>query len=517
MARHFIRLSSNSLRRRIRSATGWLAGFALFCGLLSFPLLDWFGDSLPVVFTLFAFLSLTILFFGRWLANEVVNPVEKVSLLAKSFERGVSTTVPKTSGAIETDEIVQTIARLGEQVQRLVSSMDEAAAGNISEALRTSAGSDRVSQTFQKLLTKVSESISAQQNLDQLEEAVRQLAEESATLRSGNFNHRIKSENEKTREIAQTIKYLADNLSRVVGQVKESGKQTGDFTTDLQKNIKTIMMRDESRIQEMNQATIALRQVPGIVQKISDELQQSSASADQSIQKARAGTQTAQENQKFVGQMRQSMQEIIKRVQRLAERSQEIGKVAGAIEDLANRTNLVALNASVQANELGEAGRGFVVVSGEVERLAARAQNTNRNISTLNKNIQTEITEIENGLNRAVSDAATLSRLAIETGNALEVLEKHAAGTAHLQNKIADYSRERADDADRAFRVFADGVIETEKSLHYLKDSTVQLNKLSAIAEDLQETVADFKSPAAGAANSQTAAPVGGEDQTVSL
>jgi methyl-accepting chemotaxis protein len=166
------------------------------------------------------------------------------------------------------------------------------------------------------------------------------------------------------------------------------------------------------------------------------------------------------------------------------------------IEDLAQRTNMVALNASVQANELGEAGRGFVVVSREVERLAERAGNTTKHISSLNKTIQAEINETEAALKATAGEAATLSKFAIETGGALGELEKYVTGVLNLQNKIVSYSREQRDETEQAFQVFVKGISETEKSLVGLKASAGAIVKISTVMENLQATVEDFKMPA---------------------
>lgn len=503
MAKTVAKSHSNSLKGKIQLAMAALAFFIGATGLASYFISQLFGNSFYAVFIPFLFLAVTTVFFGRWLVNEITAPVEKVSLLAKSFDRGVSTTLPKTTGSAETDELLQTIARLHALLHKLVGSMDEVASGNLEVVFSPNIDSDRTSQTFQKLLAKVSESIHAKQELEKLQNAVAKISEEIAPLKAGNLETKIETEADETYEIAQTLNYLAEQLAEIVTQVKTNSAQTRASAFEFQKSIRAIIHQDENRVQEMNQASVTLKQVPNIIHKISEEFSQSSLSAGQSIEKAQRGNQNAQANLNAIANLRRQMQEAIKRIQRLSERSQEINKISKMVEDLAQRTSMVALNASVQANELGDAGRGFIVVSREVERLAERAGNTNKHISSLNKTIQAEITELENSLYETVGEAADLSKFAIETGNALSELEKYAAGILNLQNKIAVYSREQTEETQKAFQVFVAGISETENSLVSLKESVSSVVKISSVMEDLQAQVSDFKisNPAENAAS----------------
>jgi twitching motility protein PilJ len=260
----------------------------------------------------------------------------------------------------------------------------------------------------------------------------------------------------------------------------------------VQKNIETAIEQSESRMVKMNQASIALKQIPEMVHKISEELSQSAFSANQSIEKARNGTNIAQANLNAVAQLRKQINESITRVQRLNECSQEVGKVAKTVEDLAQRTSMVALNASIQASEMNEQGRSFAVVSEEVERLAERANATNKNISALNKAIQSEIGKVEASLDATVGEAATLSKFAIETGNSIGELERYLNQFLHLQEKIVGYTRGQTDDTERAFQVFLNSIGESETTVTGLKGSVKQIVKVSEKMALLQESVSHF-------------------------
>lgn len=492
-----VRYSANSLKSKIWLATGALCFFIFSFGTGSYLAVSLFTEnSLYAALIQFLFFAVAIIIFGWWLSVEVVNPIEKVSLLAKSFERGVSSSLPKTSGSSETDELLQTLHRNNQQLQNLVGLMDKVSSGNLDVALAPLHPSDRLSNSFQKLLAKVTESINAKQDLDRLKAEIRHITEEINSVREGNFDVEIKADYAETKEISETLKFLIHQLNELINQVKVDSKQTHISAKEVQKTIQNIIGADENRNRQLNQATLTLKQIPQAVQKISEELFASAHTAGQSIEKARTGAQTAQKNVSAVNVLRQQLREAVKRIGQLSERTQEIGKIAKTVEDLAQRTNMIALNASIQAAEAVERGHGeFCAFTDEVERLAARATNTNKQISTLNKTIAAEVGEIERSLQDSVSEAANLSRFAIEAGSSLSELEKYIRQFMNLQEKLVVYSGEQSADAESAFESLAVSLAADGKAAQNLKDSEMQISQMAAAMESLQIAVSDFKTP----------------------
>lgn len=496
MARH----SVNSLRSKIWLATGALAFFVCTFGIGSWLVISLFTEnSFYLVLIRYLFTASAITVYGWWLSNEIMRPIDKVSLLAKSLERGVSIALPKTSGSLETDELLQTLHRNNQQVQNLVGLMDKVASGNLDVTLTPLQQSDRLSNSFQKLLAKITESINAKRDLERLKAAIRQITEQTVRVREGNFDVEIKSDSLQTREISETLKFTIHHLNELIYHVKTDSKQAQTSAKEIQKILQTVIGADENRIRKMNGATLALKQIPQSVQKISEELFDSSHTAKQSIARARTGSKAAQENLAAVNVLRGQIREAVKRVGRLGERTQEIGKIGKTVEDLAQRTNMIALNASIQTADADGQGRGLAAFTEEVERLAERAANTNKQISTLNKTLSAEIGEIERSLQDSVGEAAKLSKFAIETGNALSELEKYIGQFLNLQEKLVAYSGEQSADAELSFQSFVASIAETVTSVKNLKESEAQIAQAAVSMENLQLAVADFKtaSPAA--------------------
>lgn len=494
MARQSANSLLNSLKGKIWLATSALAFFICTFGIIAYLVVSFLTtETFYAVFIPFLFLSFTVMVFGWWLSNEVISPIEKVSLLAKSLERSSLTSLPRTTGSNETDELLETLHRSNQQTQTLVTLMDKVAGGNLDVALTPLENSDRLSTSFQKLLAKVSESINAKNDLHELQTAVDQITAEIAPIKTGDFTVEMSTRSSETKEITDTFRYLIQHLNNLITQVKNDSENARTSTGETQKNIRVVIEETEKRINDLNQAKLTLKQIPNSVQRIVKELSGSVSKADLSIAKARKGTQNAHQNLKAVSGLRKQIQETVRRIGNLNERSQEIGKVSKTVGDLAHRTNMIALNASIQATELDEQGLRYSILEEEVERLAVRAENTNKKISSLDKSIFSEINEVENSLQATAGQVANLSKLAIETGDALSDLERYVGQFLNLQKNLIFISNENSEETDKAFQTFVESIAEMEEKLQDLKDSEKNIQKISGSLENLQFTVMDFK------------------------
>lgn len=490
MAKKSTHSFSNSLKAKIWLSTVALAFFVFTFGSLSYIVVSFLiNDPFYSIFIPFLLLAMTIVAFGLWLSNEVVNPIESVLLLAKSLERGVSASLPKTSGSNETDELMETIHRISGQVQRLLNSMDNVAQGNLDAAHLQNSTSDRISLSFQKLLAKVSESIRAKQELEKLQYAVNQLSVEAVLIRENKPIAEVNANNNATRDISLTINYLIEMLTQLTTQAKTSTVKSRINAVEVEKNVQNIIQQDESRAHEINQATTTLKKVPQLVQKISEEISQSASSTNQSLEKVRLGIKTAQNSFDAVNHLRKQVQEAIRRIQKLNECSKEIETAAQAVGDLTQRTNLVALNASIQAAELGEQGKSFIIVSEEIERLAIRADKTNRHLNALNKAVQSEIEKVGDSLETIVSEAANFSKFTIEAGNLNGEMERYLSRYLNLQEKIVNYTNEETADTEKAFQTLNAAVAKSPDFVKTLKESAQAIGEITHSMESLHSVV----------------------------
>ena len=494
MARPSANSLLNSLKGKIWLATSALAFFICTFGLISYLVVTLIADDpFYAVFIPFLFLAFTVMVFGWWLTNEVISPIEKVSLLAKSLERGGAVSLPRTSGSTETDELLQTLYRNNQQIQNLVGLMDKVAGGNLDVTLAPLQNSDRLSSAFQKLLAKVSESIYAKQELEKLETAVERVKQEVFQVKNGKFDFEINTDSARTKEISESINSLLRHLNKLAAQVKSQSLDAINSAGEAQKGVQTVIQINENKTLKMNQAALALAQIPNNVRKISEELAVFVLPANDSIEKARRGTQTAQENLNAVSEFRKQIQETVKRIGQFDKYSEEISKIGKVIEDFVNRTNMIALNASIKAVEAEEKNHGFSVLAEELENLSTRAENTGKQILSLNKTFSAQIGEAEQSLQAAIGEAANLSEFAVETGNSLSEMEKYIGDFLKLQQKLVLYSGEQTVETEQAFQVFVGSIAESENAVKILKESEAHIREISDSMEILQSAAANFK------------------------
>ncbi|HEX8287093.1 MAG TPA: methyl-accepting chemotaxis protein [Pyrinomonadaceae bacterium] len=496
MARRSANSLLNSLRGKIWLATSALAFFICTFGLISYLIVSFFtNDTFYAVFIPFLVLSCTVMIFGWWLSNEVVSPIEKVSLLAKSLERSSLVSLPKTTGSTETDQLLETLHRNSQQLQTIVGLMETVAAGNTNVALTPLENSDRLSASFQKLLAKVSESIYAKQELSKLETAVTQLAADVADVRKGSLGGDISCDFPQTRDISETIKFLIRRLNEITRQVGQDTNQAQTTAGKAEKTIRSIVHTDENSIQKLHQAAHALKQQSD-ADKFSQEFSVSVSIVNGAIEKARKGKLVAREISNSTNILRDQLQEVLKRTGNLGECSSEITKIAKTVEDLARRTNLIALNASIQAVENTDKNFSFSVLAEEVERLSARAGSTNNEISSLNKSITAEIAEIENSLKTSVRETANLSKTAAENGNLLNELEKDAEGFLNSHSKLVTRFSEQSVENQKSLQVFLESIGGREKALEKLKQTETDISGLFGLLENLRNSTKNFTSHA---------------------
>ena len=485
----------NSLKGKIWLATSALAfficTFGVFCYLLVSLIVT---DTFYMVFIPFLVLALGAMIFGWWLSNEVVSPIEKVTLLAKSLERGVSGSLPRTTGSTETDELLQTLHRGSRQLQDLVNLMDQVAAGNLNVALAPLQSSDRLSGSFQKLLGKVSESIDAKQKLEKLEAAVAQVSEEISAVRDGNLDANVSADHAGIEIIAVTFNYLLASCGDLTTQARTATVNAKNYGEEIEKIIREISRQTESL--EIREAFSALKKLPQINARIVEDGNSSIISAGKSVEKAGKGKKAAAKNLAATGDLRGELQAAVKRAGQFDERLREIAKIAKMLEDLTQRLNLIALNASIYTAGSGGNGRAASVIGEEIENLAERAAAANRQTTTLKRTLTAEITQINQLLETTVGEIAELSQSAIETGDALDELERGAGQFLNLQNRIAALGGEQSAETEKALRIFSNVVAEIETAGQKLKKAEALAANFGGVFNPLETTTVKFNLPA---------------------
>ncbi|MDE2088681.1 MAG: methyl-accepting chemotaxis protein, partial [Gammaproteobacteria bacterium] len=210
---------------------------------------------------------------------------------------------------------------------------------------------------------------------------------------------------------------------------------------------------------------------------------------------AHRGADTVRRTIQGMDTIREQIQETSKRIKRLGESSQEIGDIVELINDIADQTNILALNAAIQAAMAGEAGRGFAVVADEVQRLAERSSNATKQIEALVKTIQTDTNEAVISMEQSTSNVVNGAKLAVDAGTALEEIEGVSKHLADLIQSISDAARQQAAAAANISDTMnAIQEITTQTSTG-TNETAASIGNLADLANELRKSVAGFKLP----------------------
>src|SRR5262249_24536992 len=219
--------------------------------------------------------------------------------------------------------------------------------------------------------------------------------------------------------------------------------------------------------------------------------------AKEALNTAIKGKETVGTTIEGMNRIRDQVQETAKRIKRLGESSQEIGQIIQLIDDIADRTSILALNASIQAATAGEAGRGFAVVAEEVERLAVRSTEATKKIATLVKAIQGETNEAGAGREKGIHEVVEGSKLANQAGQALGEIEGVSNKLPELIESITQAAKEQARGSEELVKAMGEISQITQQTAHGTKQTAVSVTGLAALADDLRASLSTFRLPSA--------------------
>lgn len=335
----------------------------------------------------------------------------------------------------------------------------------------------------------------AEENDRRQQAAILSLLDEIGSLADGDLTVRANVTGDFTGAIADSINQTIDNLLSLVGTINETVGEISAAATSTQETASLMLSGSESQAQEVVDISGRMTQSAESLNAVAARAEQLSQQAGNSVQIAHNGASTVGRTIQGMAALREQIQDTAKRIKRLGESSQEIGNIIEFINDIAEQTNTLALNASIQAAMAGESGRGFAVVADEVQRLAERAAAATRQIETLVKTIQADTNEAIVSMERSTSNVIAGARSAEEAGQSLTRIEATSTDLARLIQEISSEARSEAAQATRItgqVQSIREIAIATAGSAQQTAAAVGELNSLST---KLRESVAGFKLP----------------------
>jgi len=338
------------------------------------------------------------------------------------------------------------------------------------------------------------EAIAREQN-DRNQEAIRRLLDEMVELSDGDLTMEATVTEDITGTIADSVNQAVEEMRGLVTTINETSVRV---SASAQETRNTAMQLTEASDHQRDQIVNA----SDIVKEMSATMSDMAKGAGDSVGVARASVEIAHEGGDTVRKtiegmdnIRDQIQETSKRIKRLGESSQEIGNIVELIEDIADQTNILALNAAMQAAMAGEAGRGFAVVADEVQRLAERSTNATKQIEALVKTIQADTNEAVSSMEASTSEVVNGAQLAETAGEALQKIEQVSTEMAESIEKMAGDAEKQSTDANTindTMTVIQEITTQTSDGAGQTAQS---IEMLAQMAEELRESVAGFKLP----------------------
>jgi twitching motility protein PilJ len=333
------------------------------------------------------------------------------------------------------------------------------------------------------------------QENDRNQQAILRLLDELSSLADGDLTVQATVTEDITGAIADSINYAVDALRGLVTTINQSAIQLDSATRQTQALSQHLAKASGAQSKQISSATESAAGMAGSVAEVSGNAERAADVARHSVEVAHKGGDAVRRTIDGMNTIRETIQETSKRIKRLGESSQEIGNIVELINDIAEQTNILALNASIQASMAGEAGRGFAVVADEVQRLAERAANATKQIEVLVRTIQTDTNEAVVSMERSTTDVVGGALLAENAGAALEEIEQVSNQIASLVQNISASSRQQTGGAQniaRNMQVLKEISVQTAESTNATSTAIAKLAELSA---GLRRAAAGFRLP----------------------
>jgi len=338
--------------------------------------------------------------------------------------------------------------------------------------------------------------VSSEQNRT-TQDAILKLLDEMGNLADGDLTIQPEVTEQITGAIADSINFAVKEMRSLVTRIKAAAQQVAVASERSRQTANELTQAATRQAAQIAETTERVKSMAKSMHEMSVSAEKSAEVAQGSVSTAKRGAEAVQNTIHGMDEMREQIQETAKRIKRLGESSQQIGEIVELINDIAEQTNILSLNAAIQAAMAGEAGRGFAVVADEVQRLAERSGEATKQIADLVKTIQADTNEAVASMEQATKGVVEGTRLADAAGQALGEIE---SVSEQLSELIVGISRVASQQSETATAVSQNmGQIQEATTLTSTgtRQTAESIGKLSDLARELQASVAGFKLPAA--------------------
>ena len=323
--------------------------------------------------------------------------------------------------------------------------------------------------------------------------AILRLMDELQTIADGDLTHEATVTEEITGAIADSVNNTVEEWRTLVGNVQVTADKVVQTTADVELTSAILLEASAEQLQAIRDAGQSVLDMAKRINAASYQAKDSALVALRARQAAADGHKAVQDSINGMNHIRDQIQDTSKRIKRLGESSQEIGEITELISDITEQTNVLALNAAIQAASAGEAGRGFSVVAEEVQRLAERSAEATRQISELVKTIQSDTHDAIAAMERSTQEVVQGANLSDNAGKALEEIDRVSHKLSDLIQQISATTSEEANQANAVASSIQQIFSVTEQATEGTRTTDETVRALAQVAQELRASITRFK------------------------
>ena len=434
----------------------------------------------------------------RSLEDETKRIVDKSPELVK-VQNAAQTILDKGDSLLEgTSRLLDQYAESGGQVRVLGIPLSYQAAyllGALALALLVALFFVQNRESRQRLLDSERRKQETEEQNRRNQDAILRLLDELGNLAEGDLTVQASVTEDITGAIADSVNYAIEALRDLVSTINNTSGLVASAVQETSSIADRLAKSSEIQARQIESASSTVTQMSRSMDEVSAKTASSAEVAEKSVGIAHEGGDRVRRTIHGMGTIREHIQDTSKRIKRLGESSQEIGDIVALINDIADQTNILALNAAIQASAAGDAGRGFAVVADEVQRLAERSSNATKRIEMLVKTIQADTNEAVISMEKSTAEVVGGAGLAEKAGEALEEIEKVSASLAELIDEISKSSGQVSEMASRVSTAMISINEITGQTAESSVSTASAIGKLNRLAQELRQSVAGFRLP----------------------
>jgi twitching motility protein PilJ len=328
---------------------------------------------------------------------------------------------------------------------------------------------------------------------DQNQAAILRLMNELQEVADGDLTIQATVTEDITGAIADSVNYTVEELRNLVSRINTTAELVAEASSKARTIAGGLQAASEQQSREIRETGEAVLRMASQINDVSESASESAQVARQSLGAAEQGRRAVDNAIAGMNGIRDQIQETAKRIKRLGESSQEIGEIVELISDITEQTNVLALNAAIQAASAGEAGRGFTVVAEEVQRLAERSGEATRQISALIRTIQVDTQDAVAAMERSTQGVVAGTRLSDDAGNALGEIGRVSTQLAELIEDIARTTSKQASSAGTVAHSIQRILLVTQQTSEGTQQTTGSIMQLAELARELKNSVSRFR------------------------